>query len=226
MRRFLALWGYRTNLPKRLTTMDRTKQALNFIKNCCRNSGTFYGTPGVSLYLKETASEMAESKSSVVFPERYIEHVAYAIDMVGSNSFMSPPAAVASVYLATRFEFYFRILSGKLNGNGTWVSQLAQKDAQAVIKDKRLRFNRISSVALAYKIMKLDQTLKIVQVCTDLDNYLYSTPATVVGGKIISDIGDRIEFVRNVAGHGHWGDISAEAFYYGLMTALVFYNQS
>ena len=89
VRRFLAQWGYSTNLPKRLTTMDRTKQALNFIKTCCRNIGAFYGTPEVSLYLKETASEMAESKSSVVFPERYIEHVAYAIDMVGSNSLVS-----------------------------------------------------------------------------------------------------------------------------------------
>jgi hypothetical protein len=51
-------------------------------------------------YLKETAAEMKTSKSSIVFPDRYIEHVAYAVDMVASNWFLSSPAAIASVYLA------------------------------------------------------------------------------------------------------------------------------
>ena len=74
--------------------------------------------------------------------------------------------------------------------------------------------------------MKLDQSRKIVQVFTELDNYLYSTPTKVVGGKTISDIGDRIEFGRNVVGHCYWGDISVEAFFYGFITALIFYNQS
>ena len=206
--------------------MDQTKQALNFIETCCRNIGSFIDTDNVSLYLKKTASEMAASKSSAVFPGRYIEQVAYAIDMVASNIFSSPPAAIASVYLATRFEFYFRILSGKLNGDGTWVSEIAQKDAQAAIKDNRLQYNRISSVALTYKIMKLDQSREIVRTCIALDNSLYLTPTTVVGGKTVSDIGDRIEFGRHAAGHGHWGDISAEAYFYGLMTAIVFYNQA
>jgi hypothetical protein len=215
-----------TALCRRQKTMDQTKQALNFIKTCCQNIGAFHGTLEVNLYLKETALEMVESESSAVFPERYIEHVSYAIDMVASNIFTSPPAAIASVYLATRFEFYFRILSRKLNGDGTWVSHLAQKDAQAAIKDGRLKHNRISSVALAYKIMKLNQSSKIVEACTDIDNSLFSSPKIVVGGKTVYDIGDRIEFGRHAAGHGHWGDISAEALFYGLMTAIVFYNQA
>ena len=42
----------------------------------------------------------------------------------------------------------------------------------------------------------------------------------------VADIGDRIEFGRHAVGHGHWGDISAEALFYGLMTSLVFYNQA
>jgi len=169
---------------------------------------------------------MAKSSPSTVFPNRYIEHVAYAVDMVASNDFTSPPAAIASVYLATRFEFYFRILSGRLNGDGTWTSLSAQKGAHAAISDRRLKSNRISSVALAYKIMKLDQSRQIVQHCTSLDKSLYSNPTTVVGGISVRDIGDRIEFGRHAAGHGHWGDISAEALFYGLMTALVFYNQA
>ena len=206
--------------------MDRTQQAIDFIKTCCRNVGAFQATYDVHRYLKETASEMSASEPSEVFPDRYIEHVAHAIDMVASNMFTSAPAAIASVYLATRFEFYFRILSGKLNGDGTWVSLFAQQGAQAAINDARLRRNRISSVALAYRIMKLDQSRKIVQACMALDNSLYSTPTTVVGGMTVADIGDRIEFGRHAAGHGHWGDISAEALFYGLMTAAVFYNQA
>jgi len=169
---------------------------------------------------------MAISKPSVVFPERYIEHVACAVDMVASNMFLSPPAAIASVYLATRFEFYFRILSGKLNGDGTWISLSAQQAARAALADNRLERNRISSVALAYKLMKFDQSRKIGQACTALDNLLYSTPTKVVGDMTIADIGDRIEFGRHAVGHGHWGDISAEALFYGLMTAVVFYNQT
>lgn len=206
--------------------MDRTKQALNFIKTCCPNIGAFQGTSEVNLYLKETAVEMATSESSAVFPERYIEHVACAIDMIASNIFSSPPAAIASVYLATRFEFYFRILSGKLNGDGTWISLSAQEAASAVIKDNLLKSKRISNVGLAYKIMKLDQSRKIVQACKDLDKSLYSTPTVVVGDKKIADTGDRIKFGRHTGGHGQWGDISAEGLFYGLMTAIVFYNQS
>ena len=206
--------------------MDRTQQALDFITTCCRNIGAFQGTSDVHQYLKKTAAEMAVSEPSAVFPDRYIEHVAYAVDMVASNMFLSPPAAIASVYLSTRFEFYFRILSGKLNGDGTWISLSAKQFARAAIKDNRLKGNRISSVALAYKIMKLNQSLKIVRAYTALDNSLYATPTTVVGGMTISNIGDRIEFGRHAVGHGHWGDISAEALFYGLLTAVVFYNQA
>jgi hypothetical protein len=206
--------------------MDRTKQALDFITTCCGRVGAFQGTSDVHRYLKETAAEMTVSEPSAVFPDRYIEHVAYAVDMVASNTFMSPPAAIASVYLATRFEFYFRILSGKLNGDGTWISWSAQQAARGAINDNRLKGNRISSVALAYKIMKLDKSLKIVQACTALDKSLYSTSTTVVGGMTVADIGDRIEFGRHAVGHGHWGDISAEALFYGLLTAVVFYNRA
>ena len=206
--------------------MDRTQQALDFITTCCRYVGAFKGTSDVHQYLKETAAEMAVSEPSALFPDRYIEHVAYAVDMVASNGFLSPPAAIASVYLATRFEFYFRILSGKLNGDGTWMSPSAKQAVKSEINDNRLEYKRISSVALAYKIMKLDQSRKIVQACTALDNSLCATPTTVVGGKPVADIGARIEFVRNAVGHGYWGDISAEALFYGLLTAVVFYNQA
>jgi len=204
---------------------NRSTQALDFIMSCCRTVGAFQGTSDVHQYLKETAVDMIVAGPSLVFPERYFEHVAYAIDMVASNTFLSPPAAVASVYLVTRFEFYFRMLSGKLNGDGTWISLSEQKATQAVIKDKRLKSKRISNVSLAYKIMKINQSLNIVKACTVLDNSLYKNPTVVTGNMTVADIGDRIKFGRHSVGHGYWGDMSAEALFYGLLTAVIFYNQ-
>lgn len=205
---------------------DRAQRAVDFITSCCSSVGAFRGTSDVNQFLKETADEMAESGPSDVFPDRYKEHVAFAIDMVASNRFTSSPAAIASVYLATRFEFYFRILSRKLNGEGTWVSPAAKTAAQSEIKDRRLKSNQISCVALTYNIMKLDQTRCIVQHCNELDKAMFSTPIIVVGPMTVADIGDRIKFGRHAVSHGHWGDISAEALFYGLMTSLVFYSEA
>ena len=42
----------------------------------------------------------------------------------------------------------------------------------------------------------------------------------------VADIGDRIEFGRHAVGHGHWGDMSGEALFYGLMTSLIFYSET
>ena len=207
-------------------TVDRTQEAIDYIRSSSAQVGAFCGTSDVHHFLRETAREMAKSRPSEVFPQRYIEHVAYAVDMVASHDFTSSPAAIASVYLATRFEYYFRMLSGKLNADGTWVSSSAQRAAQGEICDGRLGKPRVSSVALAYKVMMLDHSRHIVRHCAALDSALYSTPTTVVGHKTVANIGDRIEFGRHAAGHGSWGDISAEALFYGLMTALVFYNQT
>ena len=205
-------------------TVKRSQLAIDYIATCCNAIGRFHGNSDVHQYLKETASEMATAEPSNVMPDRYIEHVACAVDMVASNRFTSPPAAIAAVYLATRFEFYFRVLSAKLNGDGTWVSTVAQQSAQLAIKDDRISRKRISSVALSYKIMKLDQSQPVVQHFTSLDNALNLEPTTDVGPNTVTDLRDRIEFGRHAVAHGHWGDISAEALFYGLMTSLVFYN--
>jgi len=202
--------------------LDKALQAADFIVSHCPNVGAFHGTGEPYGFLQETAEQMRAAKPTPVFPDRYIEHVAYAVQTVGSNWFLSPPAAVASVYLATRFEFYFRVLSEKLNGDGTWVSQSAQQAAFAMIGDRRLKKPRISSVSLAYEIMKLG-TSKILPYCVSLDGTVYSSPVKASGNFRIAHVGDRIEFGRHAAGHGHWGDISAEAVFYGLITAVIFY---
>jgi hypothetical protein len=202
----------------------KAQQAADFIVSHCPNVGAFYGSGEPYRFLQETAEHMHAARPTSIFPDRYIQHVAYAMGMVGSNTFLTPPAAVASVYLATRFECYFRLLSEKLNADGTWVSQAAQQATLALLADARLKRPRISSVSLAYEIMKTG-TSKLVPYCASLDRILYASPTSASGNFPIEDVGDRIEFGRHAAGHGHWGDISAEAVFYGLMTALVFYAQ-
>ena len=201
---------------------DKSQIAANFIISHCPNVGAFSGTGDPYDFLRETVDEMRRSKPTAVFPDRYIEHVAHAVEMVATNIFLSPPAAVASVYLATRFEFYFRVLSKKLNADGTWISQSEKASAQSAIKDQRLNRTRIFSVALAYEIMKLGSS-KVIPYCTLLDKTLYPSPITAVGGFSIASVGNRIEFCRHSVGHGHWGDISSESVFYGLMTAVIFY---
>src|ERR1700731_1741711 len=117
----------------------KAQQAADFIVSHCPHVGTFHGSGEPYGFLQETAEKMRVAKPSTVFPDRYIQHVAYAMGMVASNGFLSPPAAVASVYLATRFEFYFRLLSRTLNGDGTWVSQSAQQTVLSRIADPRLK---------------------------------------------------------------------------------------
>lgn len=202
---------------------DRVQRASDLIVSCCAHVSAFHGSGDAQHFLMETAGDMAGCRPSAVLPQRYIEHVAYALDTVARYRFLSPQAAVASVYLATRFEFYFRILSGKLTREGAWISELAQQEAIATIADTRLKRHRISSVALAYRVMKLDIG-RVSAVCQALNEALYSSPIELGSGFVIANLGDRIEFGRNEAGHGARGDISAEAVFYGLMTAIIFYG--
>jgi len=205
--------------------MSPTDEAIKYLTTCCRNIGAFYGTGAPYVFLKNVASQIEQSKPSKVFPGRYKEHVAYAVDMVASNQFLSPPAAIASVYLATRFEYYFRILSGKLKTDGTWISSTAKSDARAAMNNKEVS-DRVSNVSLAYQIMMTDTSLQIVQQCAKIDKCLYQKPITLANNTNVHNIGERIAFTRHRASHGHWGDISSEAVFYGLLTGIVFYNQA
>jgi hypothetical protein len=170
---------------------------------------------------------MTAAPHTDLFPGRYKEHVAYALGMVARHGFLEPPAAIAAVYLATRFEFFFRLLSGKLNGDGTWANKAVdQPVALTALGEKGLRGNRVSDVAVTYKLMKLDQSRPAARVFDALDKAILPAPIMAVGPFKIADIGDRIAFGRHSAGHGLLGDISSEAVFYGLVTAIVFYNQS
>ena len=203
---------------------DPAQLAADFIVRCCSRIGAYQGSGEPHMFLAETASRMQKSAPSTVFPERYKEHVAHAVGMVASSYFLSPPAAIASVYLVTRFESYFRVLSGVLNRDGTWKSPSDRQSAFGILADSRLKRSKVSNVDLSYRLMKLKSS-RISAQCDSLDRALYSTPTSAADGMIISNIGDRIAYGRHAVGHGSRGDISGESVFYGLLTSIVFYAQ-
>lgn len=207
--------------------MSGSDEAVEYIKNHCSHLGSYFGDFSPHRFLARVADEMALAQHTNLFPDRYKEHVAYALNMVSRHGFLEPPAAIASVYLATRFEFYFRLLSGKLNGDGTWLNKAVDQPAVIqVLGEKGLKGNRVSNVAVTYRLMKLDQSRPAARVFDTLDKAILPAPRMAAGNFEVADIGDRIAFGRHSAGHGLWGDISSEAVFYGLVTAIVFYNQS
>jgi hypothetical protein len=101
-----------------------------------------------------------------------------------------------------------------------------QPAAVAALAEKGLKGTRASDVPVTYKLMKLDQSRPAARVFDSLDTAILPAPIMAVGSFEVADIGDRIAFGRHSVGHGLWGDISSEAAFYGLVTAIVFYNQS
>jgi hypothetical protein len=206
--------------------MISSDEAAGYIRTHCQHMGSFFGDFAPYRFLARFAEEMEAADYTPLFPERYKEHVAYAVGLVARHGFLEPPAAVASVYLATRFEFFFRVLSGKLNRDGTWLNQATDQPAAiAALGEKGLTRDRVSDVALAYRLMKLNRARPVAQVFDALDKAILPSPIMAVGNVRVVDIGDRIKFGRNSAGHGLWGDISSDAVFYGLVTAIIFCNQ-
>ena len=72
--------------------MSPTDEAIKYLTTCCRNIGAFCGTAPPCVFLKKIAIQIKQSKPSKVFPERYKEHVAYAIDMVASCLLYTSPS--------------------------------------------------------------------------------------------------------------------------------------
>jgi hypothetical protein len=194
--------------------MSNSDKAVGYIMTHWPRMGSFAGDGAPHGFLAQVAEEMAAAKPTELFPDRYKEHVAYAVGMVDRHGFLEPPAAISAVYLATRFEFFFRLLSGRLKGDGTWLNRTAdQSAAMAALGQKGLGGARVSDVAVTYKLMQLDQSRPMARVFHALDKAIFSAPTTACDGSTVADIGDRIAFGRHSAGHGLWGDISSEAMF-------------
>lgn len=203
--------------------MNTAKIALEYIVNCCNRIGAYYGTSDVYNYLEQVASDIEKSPTTLVFPDRYTDYVSYAIRMILSDALVSAPSAIASEYLAIRFEYYFRILSGKLNGDGTWLTEQAKKESECILNKRKLGW-RLNNVAQAYKLLKHNQSLSVSKYFAELDKKLYQTPTTMLDNTVISNIGDRIHWIRKRVAHGYWGDSSSEGMFFSLLTALIFYS--
>ena len=65
--------------------------SIKYITSCCPRLGAFSGSGEVFFFLKDIADQMKKGEPSVLFPERYKDHVAFSFRLVGSYDFLSPP---------------------------------------------------------------------------------------------------------------------------------------
>lgn len=198
----------------------QSEEAANYIVSYCHRIGSFCNVDYVGDvfgFLEQTAMDIQKYPSNL-FPARYGEHISCAIAMIAKNPFLSSPSAIASSYLATRFEYFFRCLSCHLNTDGSWVDKAARENASLVLEQKFK--GKISNVAMAYQIMKLNQSNSKVSALCHLDALMPKDNRE----SSCASIGKRIEWCRHRTAHGEWGDISGESIFYGLLTALIFYS--
>jgi hypothetical protein len=158
--------------------MTNSDEAAGYISTHCQHLGSYGGDGSPYQFLTRVAKEMVAAPPTELFPERYKEHVAFAIDMVANHGITMPQAAIAAVYLATRFEFFFRMLSGKLKEDGSWLNKAVDQPAAiAKLGETGLKGDRISNVAVTYRLMKLDPSRPAVQVLDKLDIHTRSSCA-------------------------------------------------
>ena len=67
----------------------------------------------------------------------------------------------------------------------------ASLPAVAALGKKGLKGNRVSDVAVTYKLMKLDRSRAAARVFDSLDKAILPAPITAVGGFEVADIGCR-----------------------------------
>jgi hypothetical protein len=96
------------------------------VVNCIRaGAWTLHG--GHQNLVTDVADMMAHGSDTDLFVGRQKEPVSVAMKNCISLGIMDPLNAISALYLATQFEFYFRILSGSLNIDGTWRTAEAKK---------------------------------------------------------------------------------------------------
>jgi hypothetical protein len=208
--------------------MDNTSKAqlaAQLIIKHCPRAGSCWMDSAAMAFIDELSTSIATSPSSELFGMRHKEHVAYAIHAVATSVPLDPLAALASAFLSTRFELYFRLISKHLNANGTWKSPEAQQAAKTVLADKRLDRGRINDVSLAYRIMLLHSDHPVSRLLIDLESKLtYSFDKT--NEFYHHDIGTRIKVLRDPGSHGFYSDLSSEGYFYALLTGIIFYSST
>jgi hypothetical protein len=200
--------------------------AADFIVTCCPTAGAGAYTPDVFSYLDALARAMGPGSESVLFGGRHKEHVAFAVALTARYMSLEPPAAIASVFLSMRFELYFRMLSGRLNDDGSWRDKAARDSAIALLEEPRLKRRRLADVELAYRVMLLSSDNPAVRILGDLEARLeaYYPPDDAKGTEFYYfSIGSRIKCLRDPAAHGYYADLSSEGIFYSLLVGILFY---
>jgi len=206
--------------------MTDIEKAKLWIVEFCPSVGSYSGTFEPYPFLSNYADVIEKTPNSDLFFDRQKEHIAHAMRMIAGSRFTDPPAAVASVYLATRMEFFFRILSGVLKFDGTW----KEEEIRVLYKQKFLALpdlrRQVNDVAIAFKIAIADPANERTSHLRDLEQRI----AAKIKGRYPNvpylDIGDRIALLRHPGAHGEWGDLSSDAVFYGLLTVVIFLAQA
>lgn len=212
-----------------MPALDRAEAAADFIVTCCPAAGAGSYTTEVFHFLEALSDVMRRGPESPLFGGRHREHVAFAIALTAQYRSLAPPAAIASVFLAMRFELYFRMLSGVLNDDGTWRDGSARDHAAALLNEPRLKRGRLADVALEYRVMLMNKSQPAVQIIKRLEQRLqpYYPPAQGKGSEFYySDLGSRIKCMRDPSAHGFYADLSSEGAFYSLLIGILFYATS
>ena len=80
-----------------VTAMTNSDEAAGYIRTHCQHLGSYAGDGSPYQFLTRVAKEMVAAPPTELFPERYKEHVACAIDMVGNHGFTTPQAAIVAI---------------------------------------------------------------------------------------------------------------------------------
>ncbi len=84
----------------------------------------------------------------------------------------------------------------------------------------------VASVSVTYKIATIDKSNSRTSHLRDLDDRIAAKLERAHPSAAYSDIGDRIALLRHRGAHGVWGDLSGDAVFYGLLTAIIFLAQT
>jgi hypothetical protein len=194
--------------------------AKHYLLICCPRAGAYSLPDGLlNIIISDCADFISSMPDNDIFHARQKEPVALAMKESATPGFDEPRRAIASLYLATQFEFYFRILSGLLHPDGTWKSAAAQEKAKSLLpEENRLNGRSISSVELAYRLMVLNAADPRAVLLDKLDKAIRS----MFQSQLYANLGGRIKYVRDRGTHGQWGDVSGEGVFYATLTAILF----
>lgn len=210
-----------------LTKESKCYLARYLLLESCSRIGAGSTNGDLLRFLTCFAEELDAAPFEGPFGLRFKEHIAYAVGMVAQSRPTDSPSAIASVFLVTRLEILFRILSGVLNSDGTWIDSTTQAMVTSRLKDNRIKSKRINNVVLAYKILMLNKSSSIVVALHEID--INIPPSTVTGSdgslETLSDIGERIGYMRQPVAHGFFNDASSEGWFYALVIAVIYFSR-